>query len=77
MPFNIVFDTICTFNKPDNNQSSTENVNSKTHVENINDHFKLPIFYNEHKVALKQNIVDDLELIKTIDMSCIPVYHHL
>ena len=64
MSLNIVF-----YNKPDNIDAPR--------VENINDHFKLPIFYNEHKVALKQNIVDDLELIKTIDMSCTPVYHHL
>ena len=69
MTFNIVFDAACKFNQADNIDA--------IRVENINDHFKLPIFYNEHKVALKQNIVDDLELIKTIDMSCIPVYHHL
>ena len=73
MTFNIVFNNICAFNQPDNT-SSTE---TKKHVEKINDHFKLPIFYNEHKVALKQNIIDDLELIKTIDTSCAPVYHHL
>ena len=66
MSFNIVFDAIY---KCDNKDAPR--------VENINDHFKLPIFYNEHKVALKQNIIDDLELIKTIDMSCAPVYHHL
>ena len=66
MTFNIVFDAIY---KCDNKDAPR--------VENINDHFKLPIFYNEHKVALKQNIIDDLELIKTIDMSCSPVYHHL
>ena len=66
MSLNIVFDSIY---KPANIDAPR--------VENINDHFKLPIFYNEHKVELKQNIVDDLELIKTIDMSCAPVYHHL
>jgi hypothetical protein len=69
MTFNIVFDTIYKCNKPDNIDA--------VRAENINDYFKLPIFYNEHKVALTQNIVDDLELIKTIDVSCNPVYHHL
>jgi hypothetical protein len=73
MTLNIVFNNICNFNQPDY-QSDTE---TTKHVEKINDHFKLPIFYNEHKVALKQNIIDDLELIQTIDISCSPVYHHL
>jgi len=69
MTFNIVFDTVCQFNQSDKRDTQR--------TENINDYFKLPIFYNEHKVSLKQNIVDDLELIKTIDASCTPVYHHL
>ena len=69
MTFNIVFDTVCQFNQTDKRDTQR--------TENINDYFKLPIFYNEHKVSLKQNIVDDLELIKTIDASCTPVYHHL
>ena len=64
MTLNIVFDT----------QPTIEN---NTVIEHINDHFKLPIFYNEHKVVLNKNIVDDLELIKTIDISSTPVYHHL
>lgn len=72
MSLNIVFDAI---NKC--NQSSNENNIVQSHIEHINDHFKLPIFYNEQKVALKSNIIDDLELIKTVDVSCAPVYHHL
>ena len=35
----------------------------------INDHFKLPIFYNNKKMQLKENIINDLEMIKTVDMS--------
>lgn len=60
-----------TFN---NTHPSAEN---NTPIEDINDHFKLPIFYNDHKIVLNKNIVDDLELIKTIDMSSASVYHHL
>jgi len=73
MTLNIVFNNICNFNQPENPSTAEK----EKHIEHINDHFKLPIFYNEHKVALKQNIIDDLELIKTIDMSCCPVYYHL
>ena len=43
---------------------------------NINEHFKLPIFYNDKKVELKQTIIADLELIQTIDESCNPIYSH-
>jgi energy-coupling factor transporter ATP-binding protein EcfA2 len=45
-------------------------------IESINDHFKLPIFYNKDKIELKEEIVNDLELVKTIDPSCNPIYHH-
>ena len=30
-------------------------------INEINDHFKIPIFYNENKVELNKNIVKDLE----------------
>jgi hypothetical protein len=43
----------------------------------MNDYFKLPIFYNDKKVKIKQNIVNDLELVKTIDASgCQPIYNY-
>jgi len=48
----------------------------KSKIENINDHFKLPIFYNEQKVELKEAIINDLELVSTIDPSGVPIYHH-
>jgi len=50
---------------------------SISNIEKINEHFKLPIFYNEEKVEVNKNIITDLELIKTIDASgCNPLYHY-
>ena len=43
-------------------------------IENLNDYFKLPIYYNNEKMNLKENIITDLELIKTIDNSCNSIY---
>ena len=51
-------------------------MNSTTKIDEINDHFKLPIFYNERKVTLDPHIVADLELICAVDPSCIPIYQH-
>ena len=46
-------------------------------ISEMNDYFKLPIYYNDKKVKLKQNIVNDLELVKTIDASgCEPIYNY-
>jgi hypothetical protein len=43
----------------------------------INEFFKLPIYYNDKKVKLKNNIIDDLELVKTVDASgCDPIYNY-
>jgi len=42
----------------------------------MKDHFKLPIFYNEKKKELKEEIVTDLELVSTIDPSGVPIFHH-
>ncbi|NDA90916.1 MAG: hypothetical protein EBY20_08490, partial [Alphaproteobacteria bacterium] len=50
---------------------------SISNIEKINDHFKLPIFYNERRMELNKNITTDLELIKTVDPSgCNPLYHY-
>ena len=46
-------------------------------IENINDIFKLPIYYNDKKKTLKQNIINDLELINTIDSSSNSMYSFL
>jgi energy-coupling factor transporter ATP-binding protein EcfA2 len=45
-------------------------------IENLNEHFKLPIHYNKNKTTIKANIVSDLELIKTIDTSNNSVYSY-
>ena len=50
---------------------------SISNIEKINDHFKLPIFYNEQRMELNKNITTDLELIKTVDPSgCNPLFHY-
>ena len=41
--------------------------------EDINSYFKLPIYYNDKKVQLKENVIKDLELISTIDASSNPI----
>ena len=43
-------------------------------IDAINEHFKLPIHYNSSKIRLKQNIIDDLEMVKTVDASSNPIY---
>ena len=43
-------------------------------INEINEHFKLPIYYNEKKVEINKNIIDDLELIQVKDSSCNPIY---
>ena len=45
-----------------------------TIIDNLNDHFKMPIYYNKNKLELKKNIVSDLELVATIDPSCNSIY---
>jgi DNA mismatch repair ATPase MutS len=48
-----------------------------TTVDEVNNYFKVPIFYNDKKVKIKQNIINDLELVKTIDASgCEPIYSY-
>lgn len=49
-------------------------MSSKSKINEINDHFNIPIFYIKDKVELNQNIIKDLELIETIDNSCNPIY---
>ena len=43
-------------------------------IHKVNDYFKMPIYYNDEKVELKNNIVTDLELINALDASCNPIY---
>jgi hypothetical protein len=43
-------------------------------IDDINDYFKMPIYYNENKVELNKSIIDDLELVETLDPSCNSIY---
>ena len=51
----------------------SEQIN-KTIIDNLNDHFKMPIYYNKNKSELKKNIISDLELVATVDPSCNSIY---
>ena len=46
----------------------------KTKIDEINDYFKIPIYYNDNKVEINKNIIEDLELVKTVDPSCNSIY---
>jgi hypothetical protein len=43
-------------------------------IDDINDYFKMPIYFNEDKIELNKNIINDLELVETVDTSCNPIY---
>ena len=43
-------------------------------IDDVNDYFKLPVYYNDDKVEVNKNIIADLELVETIDASCNPIY---
>jgi len=44
-------------------------------IDIIDTYFKLPIFYNKHKIKLKDNVITDLELVNTVDPSGINIYN--
>ena len=48
-----------------------------TDIDNINKYFKLPIYYNDKKNNLKENIINDLELVNVADPSYNPMYSFL
>lgn len=50
-------------------------MNEESKVNEINEYFKLPIYYNTNKIELNKNIINDLELISTVDQSCNPIYN--
>lgn len=68
-----------TVNDASNNITKMDNTKTdNTKIDTINDIFKLPIFYQDKKSQLKENIIADLELIKTIDIDascCVPILH--
>ena len=49
-------------------------MSSESKINELNDHFKIPIYYNEKKVEVNKNIIKDLELIETVDLSYNPIY---
>ena len=55
-------------------QEQQEKQEESSIVDKINNHFKMPIYYNNDKVELRKNIIDDLELTNTFDASCNTIY---
>ena len=45
-----------------------------SNIEKVNEYFQIPICFNENKMELNKNVIDDLELIKTVDPSCNSMY---
>jgi hypothetical protein len=45
-------------------------------ISEINEHFKLPIYYNKNKIPLNKNIIFDLELVETVDSSNNSIYKY-
>lgn len=43
-------------------------------IDDVNDYFKMPIYFNEQKIEVNKNIINDLELVETVDASCNPIY---
>lgn len=59
----------------DNNSDYDKNLNKNKAI-NFNDNFKLPIYYNENKICLNKNIINDLELVNTIDENNKPILEY-
>jgi hypothetical protein len=55
---------------------STPKTTTISKIEFLNEHFKLPIYYNANKMELKGEIIDDLELIKTINNDSTPMLEY-
>ena len=58
-------------------EDNCDNENKKSYEIEFNSHFKMPIYYNELKIDLKQNIITDLELINSVDSSSNPIYSYV
>ena len=66
-------------NKNEDNNKDVKldtNTDDKSLIQKVNNHFKMPIYYNKDKVELKTNIINDLELINSIDASSNPIYSY-
>jgi hypothetical protein len=46
-----------------------------SNIEKVNSIFHLPISYNSERIELQKNIVNDLELVETVDPSGVPLFH--
>jgi len=62
------------YNENENQKQELETKSTK--LDEINDYFKLPIYYNKEKVEVNKNIVTDLELITPIDPSSNSIYSY-
>lgn len=61
-----------------NNKPNPVERETTTNTElDVESHFKLPIFYNTHKKELNENIINDLELTKTIDDKEQSIFSHV
>jgi len=69
-----LFNVFCEAASDDAMDDDVDAADAEDFLSHINDEFKLPIYYNESKVELNLNIVNDLELINTIDPSCNNIY---
>ena len=58
-------------------KQNTDNINNNNTKNTINEVFKLPICYNDKVQKLNDNIVDELELIKSIDKNELPIYENV
>jgi len=64
----------------DNDAKEYKDINSsnRVYLDNINDIFKIPIFYNENAKILNENVINDLELVKsTYANSEQPIYEDI
>ena len=61
--------------KNDNNSNKTPS--GPIDIAEINNVFKMPIQYNDKTRKLNENIIADLELVKTIDKEGEAIYNHV
>jgi len=59
----------------DKNNDENSTINLST--ESVNDIFKIPITYNENNKQLNQSVINDLELVDTVDVEEKPIYEHI
>ena len=57
-----------------NNNSDSEKEEVIQYKLEIPEHFKLPVSYLEQSNEVRDEIINDLELIDTIDETCEPIY---